>query len=172
MWNEKTPGPAGLNLKSDLNSTALRPCSGYRSCLWSQRITWEKPGRCQWRRAWAQGQLRIGRPGPNPAPTGCGLLQRFDSPGPPHSRRALLGLWARRSKTTHVKCAGLGYAQSGQQILVVEMTKIFFLKQQELPWWPSGWEPVFPAREAWVQSLVGKRPGPACCTQDLAPPNK
>lgn len=65
-----------------------------------------------------------------------------------------------------------GLCTSGQQILVVEMTKIFFLKQRELPWWPSGWEPVFPAREAWVQSLVGKRPGPACCTQDLAPPNK
>ena len=48
----------------------------------------------------------------------------------------------------------------------------FFLKQQELPWRSSGWEPMFPAQEAWVQSLVGERPGPACCKQDLAPPNK
>lgn len=90
----RTPGPAGLNLKSDLNSTALRPCCGDRSCMWSRRVTWEKPG-----------GVSGGGCGPRDS-SGSGILDRtrspqvrppagFRPPRAPQSGRALLGLWAR-----------------------------------------------------------------------------
>lgn len=64
----RTPGPAGLNFKSDLNSTALRPCCGDRSCMWSRRVTWEKPG-----------GVSGGGCGPRDS-SGSGILDRTRSP--------------------------------------------------------------------------------------------
>ena len=164
----RTPGPAGLNLKSDLNSTALRPCSGYRSCPWSQQIAWEKPGRRQWRRAWAQGQLGIGRLRRNPAscrvstpwgPPRAGVPSSDcgqDEPRPPGQvrRSGLRTKW-----TANISCGD-------------DKTRFFFLEQQELSWWSRGWESMFPTREAWVQPLVRGRLGPDCCNQDRAQHNK
>ena len=70
VWDERNAGTRRPEFKSDLNSTAPRPCCGYSSCKWPRRVTWEKPGSCQRRRVWAQGQLGIGVLDRTRGPTG------------------------------------------------------------------------------------------------------